>query len=149
MATAPQPSNSNVKQVVPFFAVADMERSLRFYIDGLGFTIQFKWTPVDRIRWCWLELGGAALMLQEYSKEGPNSLAGKGKLGLGVTLSFQCQDALALYYEFTAKKLGPSEPFVGNHMWVTHLNDPDGYRIEFESRTDVLEETKLSEWKHR
>jgi len=29
-------------------------------------------------------------------------------------------------------------------MWVTCLSDPDGYRLEFESSTDTLEETKLS-----
>jgi lactoylglutathione lyase len=32
-------------------------------------------------------------------------------------------------------------------MWVVSLSDPDGYRLEFESPTDVPEETKLSEWK--
>ena len=30
-------------------------------------------------------------------------------------------------------------------MWVTELQDPDGYRLLFESATDVAEETKLSE----
>jgi lactoylglutathione lyase len=145
--TAPQPTTPNVKQVVPFFRIADMKRSLRFYIDGLGFTMKYRWIPDDKIRWCWLELGGAALMLQEYKKEGPNSLANKGTLGLGVSLCFQCQDALALYYDYLAKGLAPSEPFVGNNMWVTHLDDPDGYRVEFESLTDVPEETKLSDLK--
>jgi len=29
-------------------------------------------------------------------------------------------------------------------MWVTSLSDPDGYRIEFESPTDVPEETVYS-----
>ncbi len=138
---------ANVQQVVPFFSVADMERSLQFYMDGLGFTMKYKWIPNDKIRWCWLELGGAALMLQEYQNDGANSLAKKGTLGLGVTLCFQCHDALALYDGFLGKELCPSEPFVGNHMWVTHLNDPDGYRVEFASPTEVPEETKLSDWK--
>ena len=40
-----------------------------------------------------------------------------------------------------------SEPFVGNNMWVTGLTDPDGYKLYFESPTDVPEETKYSEWK--
>ena len=31
-------------------------------------------------------------------------------------------------------------------MWVVGLTDPDGYRIYFESPTDVPEETFLSEW---
>lgn len=30
-------------------------------------------------------------------------------------------------------------------MWVTSLRDPDGYRLEFESLTDVPEETVFSE----
>ena len=30
----------NVKQAVPFFSVHDMERSVRFYIDGLGFRVE-------------------------------------------------------------------------------------------------------------
>ena len=29
----------NVKQAVPFFGVTNMEASLRFYVDGLGFKI--------------------------------------------------------------------------------------------------------------
>ncbi len=40
-----------------------------------------------------------------------------------------------------------SEPFVGNGMWVIGLSDPDGYRLEFESYTDVAEETRYSDWK--
>jgi lactoylglutathione lyase len=32
-------------------------------------------------------------------------------------------------------------------MWVLSLSDPDGYRIEFESPTDVPEDTRFSEWK--
>ncbi len=32
-------------------------------------------------------------------------------------------------------------------MWATRLSDPDGYRLFFESVTDVPEETKLSEVK--
>jgi lactoylglutathione lyase len=35
-----------------------------------------------------------------------------------------------------------SRPFVGNGMWVTSLSDPDGYRLESESVTDVREETR-------
>lgn len=82
-------------------------------------------------------------MLQDFPKEGPHSLANKGPLALGVSLSFQCNDEIALYDEFRAKGLSPSEPFVGNHRWVFPLNDPDGYRVEFESPTDVLEEVKF------
>jgi lactoylglutathione lyase len=135
----------NLTQVVPFLGVTDMERSVRFYIDGLGFTMKNKWEPEGRIRWCWLTRGGASIMLQEFVKEGHGGQRPEGVLGQGVNLCFQCEDAVALYHEFRSRALEPSEPFVGNSMWVTSLRDPDGYRVEFDSMTDVPEETKLSE----
>jgi len=133
----------NVKQVVPFLRVSEMERSVRFYIDGLGFTMKHEWVPEGKLLWCWLTRGGASLMLQEFLKEGPS--APQGKLGEGVSLCFQCEDALALYREFRSRGIEAAEPFVGNSMWVTVLNDPDGYKLDFESMTDVPEDTKLSE----
>jgi lactoylglutathione lyase len=35
---------------------------------------------------------------------------------------------------------------VGNNLWVVELSDPDGYKVCFESPTDVPEGTKYSEW---
>jgi lactoylglutathione lyase len=35
----------NVKQVVPFFGVTNMEASLRFYVEGLGFKMKHWWIP--------------------------------------------------------------------------------------------------------
>lgn len=144
MATSIQ-IGANLKQVVPFLGVTDMERSIRFYIDGLGFTMKHQWVPAGKLRWCWLTRGGASIMLQEFVKEGHGGVRPEGVLGQGVNLCFQCEDAVALYHEFRSRGLDPSEPFVGNSMWVTSLRDPDGYRVEFESMTDVPEETKLSE----
>jgi len=65
----------NVKQAVPLFAVSNMEQSLSFYVNGLGFTMTNKWIADGKLRWCWLKLGGAAIMLQEFKKEGHNSWA--------------------------------------------------------------------------
>jgi catechol 2,3-dioxygenase-like lactoylglutathione lyase family enzyme len=44
-----------------------------------------------------------------------------------------------------ARGLTPSLPFVGNGMWVTSLRDPDGYSVEFESQTDVPEDTTFDD----
>jgi hypothetical protein len=66
-------------------------------------------------------------------------------LGVGVSICFICEDALAIYREVTARGIQASRPFVGNGMWVTSLTDPDGYRIDFESYTDTPEETVFSE----
>jgi lactoylglutathione lyase len=131
-------SEPNVQQAVPFFMVSNIEASLRFYVEGLGFKRTKQWIVDDKIRWCWLQLGGAALMLQEYNATSPLTTA---KLGEGVSVCFQCKDALAIYHEARARSLEPKTPFVGNGLWVTILADPDGYKLDFESLTDVPEET--------
>ena len=136
----------NVQQAVPFFAVSNMEASLRFYVDGLGCEMTEKWIDDGgAVRWCWLRLGEAALMLQEFRRDGHDGRALAENLGEGVTICFLCKDALAFYREVTARGIQASRPFVGNGMWVTTLTDPDGYRLDFESMTDVPEETVLAE----
>jgi lactoylglutathione lyase len=131
----------NIIQAIPFFMVTNIEASLRFYIEGLGFTMTKKWIPRDKIEWCWLELGGVALMLQEYR---PGKLP-TNRRGEGVSICFQCKDAIAIYRDAIARGLQPQRPFVGNAMWVTILHDPDGYTLDFESPTDAPEESILPE----
>ncbi len=144
-------TSANVKQAVPFFGVTNMEASLRFYVDGLGFKMKNSWIPDNgehmpipdgRIRWCCLQLGDAAIMLQEFWPGGTP----EEPLGTGVNVCFQCEDALALYREFKSRGIETRKrPFVGNNMWVVPVTDPDGYRIEFESPTDAPEESELEE----
>jgi lactoylglutathione lyase len=150
--------SANVRQAVPFFGVTDMESSLRFYVDGLGFAMKRKWIPdadehyasdelsdgpsAGKVRWCWLELGDAAIMLQEFAPQRRPESA----LGAGASVSFQCEDALVLYRGFRSRGVRTStRPFVGNGLWVVPLTDPDGYRIDFSSPTDAAEESELEE----
>ncbi len=139
----------NVRQAVPFFGVTNMEASLCFYVDGLGFKMKHSWIPNraedkpdGRIRWCWLQLGDASIMLQEFLLE----YRPKETLGTGTSVCFMCEDALALYREFKSRGIQTRQrPFVGNRLWVVPVTDPDGYRIDFESPTDVPEESELEE----
>ena len=50
--------------------VSDIAASGRYYGDALGFEMTKQWVPEGRLRWCWLQSGGAALMLQEFAKAG-------------------------------------------------------------------------------
>ena len=136
---------ANVQQAVPFFNITNIEASLRFYVDGLRFALTQKWEPEGRIRWCWLQLGGAAIMLQEYWRDGRPAGAPPGPLGQGVSICFMCIDAVAIYHELIARGVSAARPFVGNGLWVTSVTDPDGYVLYFESPTDVPEETIYSE----
>ena len=135
----------NVKQAVPFFRVSNIEEAIRFYVEGLGGQIRDKWEPDGKLRWCWLTLGEAALMLQEFPSEGHDSWRPSGKVGEGVSIFFLCEDAVQFYREVRASGIDATEPIVGNGMWVTSLSDPDGYRLDFESDTDLAEGTRLSE----
>jgi lactoylglutathione lyase len=132
-------TKNNVQQAIPFFLVTNMEDSIRYYVDGLGFEMARKWIPKDKIEWCWLQLGDAALMLQTFRK------TPEQKVGVGVSICFQCQDALQIYRDVKARGIEARRPFVGNAMWVTNMTDPDGYKIEFESPTDMPEETEYLE----
>jgi lactoylglutathione lyase len=134
-------SQVGVQQLVPLLMVKSMDASLAFYIDGLGFTMTNKWTPEGRIRWCWLEHGTAALMLQEFAPHGGGRSELEGNLGAGVGLNFMCADALAFYHVVQERGIAVNRPFVGNRLWVTSLRDPDGYSLHFESPTDTPEET--------
>jgi uncharacterized glyoxalase superfamily protein PhnB len=143
-------SNVNVRQAVPFLRVTNMEASLRFYVGGLGFNMQRWWIPdhpegydLDgKIRWCRLELGDAAIMLQEFTP-GRRPV---DALGTGTSVSFMCTDALALHREFKSRGIVPRiRPYVGNGLWVVPLSDPDGYHIDFSSPTDAPEESELED----
>ena len=134
-----------VQQLVPLLMVKNMDASLRFYVEGLGFSMAKKWTPEGRIRWCWLELGTAALMLQEFVSDSHHASPIPAQVGAGVGLNFICRDALAFYHAMRERGIATQRPFVGNQMWVTSLRDPDGYSLHFESPTDAPEETEYED----
>ena len=85
----------NVKQAVPFFNVTDIEASLRFYVDGLGFVLTNQWVPEGRIRWCWLRTrrgrGDASGVLARRTARRARP---DGPLGQGVSICFMCADAI-------------------------------------------------------
>ena len=138
-------STHNVQQAVPFFGVSNMETSLRYYVDGLGFELKNKWIADGKLRWCWLEFDDVALMLQEFLRDETHDFKPEGKLGQGVSICFMCEDALQIYLDVKSRGIEAAPPFVGNGLWVTSLTDPDGYRLDFESYTDVEEDTVYEE----
>src|SRR5438045_1653464 len=114
-------TKAKVKQAVPFFGVKDIEASVKYYVDGLGFELRNKWVHENKLRWCWLQIDDAALMLQEFWEDGLNANLSQHRPGEGVSVYFVCEDALAFYHEVVSKGIEVAEPFVGNNMWVTAL----------------------------
>jgi catechol 2,3-dioxygenase-like lactoylglutathione lyase family enzyme len=132
----------NVIAVVPLLMIATMERSLVFYIGGLGFTIQNRWAPDGHLRGCRMSLGGAPL--QESTSSTGWKIA-DGIRGNGAALCFQCSNALAIYGEAAVRGISATrEPQVGNFACEVFFADPDGYKINFSGPTNWSEETLLS-----
>ena len=135
--------NRNIKQAVP----TNMKESLGFYLRVLGFELKSSWPDDDNIRWCYIENGGAAIMLQENVPYKYDERMGQGTFGYGLSICSFCEDALQIYHEITSRGAVASEPFVSNGLLNTEVKDPDGYRLEFESYTKVAEGTRYSAWK--
>ncbi len=118
-----------LQQTVPFLWVSDIERAVDFYVEGLGFTMIRHWEKEGQLRWCWLQQGGAALMIQvdRDGQEGPDVR------GQGIVLYFICENAAAVYNQAQERGIAAAELQIGNGMQYTEIVDPDGYALCFES----------------
>ncbi len=119
--------------LIPELIVSDIERSKLFYIDVLGFNIEYE---RSEDRFVFISLGGIQLMLEEASKAELSSL--KYPFGRGVNFSFGVDDVEKLYRRVTAKnypirrKLEKRQFRVKDQILEPKefaLLDPDGYYI--------------------
>ena len=118
-----------IRALWPLLEVTDVQRSLAFYSQGLGFSVVATDGGADQeVRWARVERDGASLMLQQ-SQPG-----GAAKHGRGVCFYFVCDDADAIYAELSARGLTLEKPEVAYYgMKQVELSDPDGYALCFES----------------
>ena len=123
----------NVRAAVPLLYSADIDRSLGFYCDGLGFTLRERWDPNGELAWCLLAMEGAQLMLQRAE---PEDLAALGAGHSDVALFFLCRDVDALRERFLARGVDAPPPTVAFYeMRQLTVKDPDGRAIVFEHPT--------------
>jgi uncharacterized glyoxalase superfamily protein PhnB len=119
-----------VRQLVPLLAVSDVQRSVEFYRDRLGFTLTGQAENEGKLFWCSMARDGSAIMLQEAKDEdGPAKERGRG-----VSFYFVCEDADAVYAELTSRGLQIGAPTVASYgMKQVAVPEPDGYYLCFES----------------
>ena len=111
---------TRITQTVPFFAVSSMQSSLAHYVDGLGFEVKNRWEPDGELRWCWLEHGSTALMMQQHHTQGRNARAFEGQRGEGAAFAYTAsEDVSGLLQD------GDTWPFNG----LTQIVDDDGYTL--------------------
>lgn len=125
-----QPENLRLRLVTPAITVNDLNRSIAFYADGLGFVVQERWEDKGVPLGASLKSGTARLMLQQDDfAKGRDRVKGVGQR-LWLTTA-QDVDALAARIKSKGITLD-SEP--ADMPWgsrVFALTDPDGFGISF------------------
>ena len=131
--------------------VADLERSVRFYRDTLGFELVFQWNPQAEyirtivgypeadIHAAVLRMPGAEVFLEilEYRNVEKAPVDTRTANPGTAHMAFFTDDCDALYAELTAKGVDsvspPVTPTIGPNKGgrAVYMIDPDGIRVEF------------------
>ena len=123
--------------LVPELHCSDLDKSLAFYVDLLGFSILYD-RPEDRFTY--LDRGGAELMLEEYAP-GARMLAKapfERPYGRGINFQIRVEDADALHAAVVSAGLPVFLPLeerwyrrddieIGTRQFI--VEDPDGYLL--------------------
>jgi glyoxylase I family protein len=124
------------KDVTPLLQVFDMEKSVAFYRDLLGFAVVNEWRPDGHFYWAMLKLGGAVVMLNakyEDDQRPPTPDARANAVHADITLYFDCADVDGAYAFLRDKGVDAKPPAVAHYgMKQLYLKDPDGFELCFQ-----------------
>ena len=111
----------------PVLHVTDVEASIRFYIDRLGFTSPWRYDEGPRARVAQVERQGCALILADTWPE----KVGKGLVFISLNAELETQKAAldALRVELEAKGVTVKDGSWGYRLLV--VDDPDGNQLYF------------------
>lgn len=117
---------------VPLLQVFDMQTSLRFYRDVLGFEIV---DQTDHDWWAMIKLGDAVLMLNtayEDDKRPPSPDPQRVRGHKDVSLYFEFLDLDGLYVHLRRQGCDVKPPAKTSYgLMQMSLRDPDGYELCF------------------
>ena len=123
--------------VVPELVVRDLDASVAFWCDTLGFRVRFK-RPEDGF--AYLEQGRAHIMLERLAEGAWLTGAMEPPFGRGINLQIEVADAAAIHDRVAAAGVAPFRPLRTN--WYREgdrengqaeflVQDPDGYLLRF------------------
>ncbi len=127
------------QEIVPEIYCSDFPRSLHFYTEILGFSVRY---ARQEDRFAYLDLNGAALMIEQTIEHARTLVAGAldYPFGRGINLQISVDNVDALYARVQAagsriflpleeRWYRRREEEVGNRQFV--VMDPDGYLLRF------------------
>ena len=127
-----QPESLRLRSIMPVYTVNDIQKSLTWYRDGLGFYVAERWEEGGKLNGVMLKAGSVSFGLsQDDFSKGRDRVKGVGFRLYGE--STQDIDALAARLKAVGGKIieGPGDKW---ESYSFTAKDPDGYRITL-SRT--------------
>ena len=122
-----QPETLRLRAFTPGFTVNDLQRSLAFYVEGLGFTVKERWEREGVLRGVMLVAGRCELALgQDDWAKGRDRVKGVGLRIYAET----AQDLDKIAERLRARGIaadGPQDTSWGGR--VLNVTDPDGFQI--------------------
>ena len=123
-----QPESLRLRSMAASFTVSDLDRSVAWYRDVLGFVVGERWVDGGKIRGIQMKAGSCDIMLgQDDFAKGRDRTKGEGFRLWVATV----QDIIAVAARVKAKgwtlEREPSETPWGD--WAFALSDPDGFKI--------------------
>ena len=120
----------------PVLHVADVEVSLRFYVDGLGFTSHWRYEDGGKVHVAQVDRQSCALILADTWPE----KVGKGLMFISLNVEPQTPEAQAaaldaLRAEFEGKGVPVKDGSWGYRLVV--VDDPDGNQLFFNYPSDT------------
>ena len=118
--------------------VTDIERSLLFYRDALGFAVVSASPEVETAEgrfshWMWLRFGGAEIMLNTQYDSNERPIQPPEKRSKDAVFYIGCADVDLAYQELTDRGLKAERPKVAPYgLKLFSIEDPDGYTIVFQ-----------------
>ena len=126
-----------IQGLTPLLQVYDMQSSLAFYCDVLGFELLEKAGPPDDIGWVMLKLNKSYLMLNtlyEMADRPQTPDMQRFQSHQDTCLYFMCEDPDRVYDHIIQNGIKADKPAVAPYgMKQLYFSDPDGYSICFQS----------------
>ncbi|HEV8381404.1 MAG TPA: VOC family protein [Gemmatimonadales bacterium] len=125
-----QPETLRLRKLTPSFTATDLQRSIAFYRDVLGFVIGDEWRENGALAGCEIHAGAATFMLgQDDFKKGRDREKGLGSRVWCHT----AQDLDRLAAEIKARggvlDQEPQDMPWGDRVFM--ITDPDGFKLTF------------------
>ena len=130
--TSDRTGSRNLVSITPFFIVKDLQASIAFYRDRLGFQLEFQGPP-DDVYYAGVTREGASIMLKSISADVPPAPNHTRHPWARWDAYVYTVDPDPLYDEFRERGVSfvKQLSFIDDGLWGFEIHDADGYVIAF------------------